>query len=314
MAIGSCFSVELIDSQDQTRVDVFKHQREYGAVVELVSEKFTALQFNSVASLDEYKATIARLKSHPLSALYVMMPKQTAIEQVSGNEAIVFDYGGFQRLKKKTLEESDWSTKLRIMSGMARCLSHLHETLGMRHGSLCPKMVFWDSQDVKLAVPLDEMEDDDFCSPEYLFTRVATFVTDVFKSDIWSLGVLFYFVFSEGRLFSTGGYCSDVDDFSPLGYNEPDLSQSQTWKTLHRYLRMFSEDDLHASEIMSQRRKHVVAKRVDFIYAKHRDLLNQEQLTRFDTLAIIMFTELLNPDPQGRLAIVDLQRKLTSLM
>ncbi|KAI1293980.1 hypothetical protein HDE_06212 [Halotydeus destructor] len=314
MAMSSCFNVELFDSEANTLIDHFKQQREYGPVVKLVSEKFSALQFTSTASFDDHTATIAKLQSHPLSPSYVMMPMQTAREKSSGNLAIVYDFGAFRRLKIETVKRADWLTKLKIMTGIARCLSHFHETLGIRHGSLVPKMVFWDSRDVKLGVPLDEMEEHDFCSPEYLLARVAVRDANSIKSDIWSLGSLFYFVLSEGRLFSTGGYNGEIDDFSPMGYNEPDLSQTRTWKTLHRYLRMFSEDDLHACDTMTNRRKQVVAKRLDFVYNLHRHTLSEEALTCFDTLAVYLFTELLNPDPDSRPSIVDLQRKLTTLM
>ncbi|KAI1306779.1 hypothetical protein HDE_00929 [Halotydeus destructor] len=314
MAIGSCFNIELVDALDKTHIDHFKNQREYGPVIKLLSDKYTALSFSAEASFKEYKATIAKLETHPLSAAYVMMPKQIAVQQQTGNPAVVFDHGGFTRLTKEILEKCDWSVKQRLMSGIARCLSHFHETLGICHGSLSPKMVFWDTQEVKLGIPLDEMEIGDYCSPEYFLSKVAKKESNLQFNDIWSLGTLYYYIFSNGRLFSTGGYSGDADDFSPLGYNEPDLSQTYTWKMLHRYIRLFNETELQAEDIFAARRKQVISKRVDTVYELNRDFLTEQELVRFDNLAIIMFTELLHPDPLSRISVLDLQRKLTKLM
>ncbi|KAI1308215.1 hypothetical protein HDE_00507 [Halotydeus destructor] len=314
MAISTCFNIELVDALEKTHIDHFKHQREYGPVARLVSEKYSALCFSAEASFHEFKATIAKLQSHPLSASYVMMPKQMALHQQTGHKAVVFDHGGFTRLSKEIVEKASWSIKQRIVFGMTRCLSHFHETLGICHGTLSQKMVFWDTQEVKLGIPLDEMEIDDYCSPEYLLSKVTKKEANQQFHDIWSLGTLYYYILSNGRLFSTGGYSGDADDFSPLGYNEPDMSHTYTWKMLHRYLRLFNETELQAEDVFSARRKQVISKRVDTVYELHRDFLTENELVTFDNMAIIMFTELLNPDPLSRISVLELQRKLTKLM
>ncbi|KAI1284248.1 hypothetical protein HDE_12492 [Halotydeus destructor] len=303
-------SIELVDRSKRLQIDHFSIVEDFDEIKLLESDKFYATLYSSDTLFDEYQTSLDAYQAHPLSPSYLILP-HTFAEDSSQRKAVVYTKTAHKKLSEINLKLMTLKDKIRLIDGILSCLSHVHDRLNRNYGSLNPKCVFWDigSATVLLSVPELSlpMNNYEFNAPERLVHMLDDSIQlDQKLCDVWSFGVVSYYILTSGAVLATGGQLDETD----YGLNDPDIANAEIWQMLNRYLTIFEEEQLGLTEIMKRRRLSILGRRVDQIFLSYCGISSDEKL---DEIIRVVFKNMIRPDPSERLPVQKLRDYLSVL-